>query len=509
MTATPASRLLVDLARGYALAEFYPLVHPTPTQALLAVANTLLAGGEMLTLRVSPEGALAVGSATPRSHHVERFGKRLAEHGVEQVSLRHDVGPDSLGRFLSGVALPCRVARAAGGLPAALAAAGASRVAVDGEWISPSAAEAVLAPRPAEAVAADEVEEPGIELWNAHDMYQQVRNSAERVENEDTAELRRLLRAGTEGERLQVLSRLEFLGQHFFSQGMMDRGIALVQDLRRDAEEMFGRDPATRTLVVLAVHRLANRAVIEELVRLLGRARSEEERAGLRSTLLHVGADAVTPLVRELIAATDVGARRAYRDALVALDHVGVPLLEDMIGDERWFVVRNMVGILGEIRSADAVDHFRRTVEHSDARVRRETILALSKLGGEEAVPLLAKGLNDAEAPLRAAAALGLGLTKLPMAAGPLLTRLPQEDDADVELEIVRALGRIGDPRAVEPLAERARGGGFFSRVPVPLRVAAARALGEVGGDAAGAVLRKLAGDRNAEVSGAAKKALG
>jgi HEAT repeat protein len=262
-------------------------------------------------------------------------------------------------------------------------------------------------------------------------------------------------------------------------------------------------------MVMLAVHRISARPVIEELVQRLGKARSEEERTGLRSTLLHIGADTVSALVRELVGATDVSARRAYRDALVALDHVGVPLLEDMVGDERWFVVRNMVGILGEIRSADAVEHFRRTIEHSDARVRRETVLALSKIGGEEAVPLLAKGLNDAEASLRGAAALGLGLTKLSVAVGPLLNRLPQEGDAEVEVEIVRALGRVGDPRAVPVLAERASGGGFFSRVPSSIRVEATRALGEIGGEPARAVLQRLLRERNPEVRDAAIKALG
>jgi hypothetical protein len=147
---------------------------------------------------------------------------------------------------------------------------------------------------------------------------------------------------------------------------------------------------------MMAMHRIANRGMIEEMVERLGRARTEEVRTALRAALLALGAEVVTPLVRSLVAASDLSARRAYRDALVELDRVGVPLLEDMIGDERWFVVRNMVGILGEIRSADAVDHFARTIRHSDVRVRRETIIALSKVGGEEAVQQLAVGLNDA-----------------------------------------------------------------------------------------------------------------
>ena len=499
--------MLVDLAKAFALSEFYPLTHPTLNQALFTLSEALLTSGELFALRIGPGGVQAGGAVAPRSAHVDRFAGQLREHGVSSVVLRQDVGNESLGRFLSAVALPPRVARAAGGLAAALGAAGASRVCIDGAWVQPGPAMDGVGE--GEDSGGDGGLVSGIQLWSAHDMYEQVRDSAVRVETEDTEELRRLLREGTDSERLQVLGRLEFLAQYCLSHGMMDRGIALVQDLRRDAEEMRARNPHIRSMVMLAIQRVTGRPVIEELVQRLGKARSEEERTGLRSTLLHVGADTVTPLVRELVAATDVSARRAYRDALVALDHVGVPLLEDMIGDERWFVVRNMVGILGEIRSADAIEHFRRTIEHSDARVRRETVLALSKVGGEEAVPLLARGLNDRETPLRTAAALGLGLTKLAVAVGPLLSRLPQESDPEVEVEIVRALGRVGDPRAIPVLAERASGGGFFSRIPSSIRVEAVRALGEIGGEAARPVLQRLLRDRNAEVREAALKALG
>jgi HEAT repeat protein len=500
-TPTAATRQLVDLAKAFALSEFYPLTHPTFTQAVLTLARAVLASGEPLHLRITPGSVLVAGAQGPRSAHVDRLAARLREHGVGTVVLRQDIGAESLGRFLSAVALPPRVARAAGGLAGALSAAGTLRVSIDGAWVQPAATAGVSV----DGGRAD----PGIETWSAHDMYEQVRHSAVRVESENTEELRRLLRDGTDSERLGVLERLEFLIQYCMNRGMMDRGIGLVQDLRRDAEALRGRSPHVRSMVMLAIHRVSARPVVEELVKRLGKARSEEERTGLRSTLLHIGADTVTPLVRELVAATDVSARRAYRDALVALDHVGVPLLEDMVGDQRWFVVRNMVGILGEIRSADAVEHFRRTIEHSDSRVRRETVLALSKVGGEEAVPLLAKGLNDPESALRGAAALGLGLTKLSVAVGPLLNRLPQENDPEVEVEIVRALGRVGDPRAVPVLAERASGGGFFSRVPASIRVEAARALGEIGGDAARAVLQRLLRERNAEVREAAVKALG
>ena len=112
-TPTVPGRMLVDLAKAYALSEFYPLLHPTLTQAVATLSEALLASGEYFHLRLTPAGLTAGGTAAPRSGHVDRFGMRLWEHGVGTVVVRHDIGSDSLSRFLSAVALPPRVARAA------------------------------------------------------------------------------------------------------------------------------------------------------------------------------------------------------------------------------------------------------------------------------------------------------------------------------------------------------------------------------------------------------------
>jgi hypothetical protein len=520
---TAPAKLVVELAKTYALAEFYPPMHPTLVHGLHTVEKLLLSSGHGLSLTITPVGAVTVdGVRAPRSAHVERLGAQLAAHGVESLLVRSEVGEGPLGRFLSAVALPPRVARAAGGLAAAYAAVGGGRISINGSPVraavveepAPGPRDPVDTVEPGDARADGDVTEPveassGIELWSAHEMYEQVRHSAARVESEDLEELRRLLHQGEETDRLQVLNRLEFLGQYLVEHGELNRGLELVQGLCRDAESMRGRNPAARGLVMLAIERIATRPFIDGLVEGLGRARSEDDRASLKATIVHVGASAVTPLVQALIASKDAGSRRAYRDALVALDAVGIELMEDMVGDDRWFVVRNMVGILGETRSADAIEHFSRTIAHSDARVRRETIMALAKVSGEEAVPLLVKGLQDPDAGLRASAALGLGLTKQPAGVAPLLARLADESEPEVEVEIVRALGRIGDARAVRVLAERATGGGWFSRVAAPIRVEAVRALGEIRDGDARAVLQRLLRDRNAEVRQAAVLAVG
>lgn len=501
-----APELIADLAKGFALSEFYPIAHPTLAQALHRLEDDLLALGREVRFDAHDGGlSLGLDRVAPRLPHAGRFAARLAEHGVRTVALRPDVGADSLGRFLSAVTLPPRVARAAGGLPEALGAAGVRGVAVNGAWIAPAHFFVAAAPGAGSGASAD----LGITTWSAQDAYDQVRQTADAADTEDVEELRALLREGSDSERLQVLTRMEFVAQAAVEGGRLDRVVRLMEGLRADAESLAARAPAARAHVMIAIQRLASRTVVEELVGRLGGARTEEERTGLRSTLLHVGADAVMPLLRALTAATDLSARRAYRDALVALDHVGIPLLEDMVGDDRWFVVRNMVGILGEIRSPDALDHFARTVAHADARVRRETIVALPKIGGADAVALLVRGLSDAEPGLRAAAALGLGLLKGPAAVPALLAQLDRETDGDATMEIIRAFGRIGDARAVAVLAEKASAGGWLSRTPAALRAEAVRALGEIGGDEARTTVQRLLRDRSPEVRTAALHAAG
>ncbi|MBV9774556.1 MAG: HEAT repeat domain-containing protein [Gemmatimonadetes bacterium] len=496
--------LILDLAKGYTLSEFYPVTHPTLEQALGKLERDLLALGGELRIDVDPVG-LRVGKewAAWRSAHVTRFATRLAGHGVHSLTLKvESVHADGLGRFLSAAALPPGVVRAAGGFVGALSAAEVKGILVNGVAPEPAAPAAAPAAPRQDGVNFD------VALWSTHQIYELVRQTAVRVETEDLEALRLELLTAGESQRVELVERMRQTAAWTTGQGRLEEVVALVLRLRRDAEEAARRNPAQRAAVMLALQKVASRAVIDELVARLGKARSEEERAGLQSTLLHVGADVVTPLVRALTEAKDMSARRAYRDALVALDKVGIPLLADMIGDERWFVVRNMVNILGEVRSAEALEHFARTIVHPDARVRRETVLALTKLGGEESVPLLLKAVADPDPDIRGTAAMGLGLARVPAAVAPLLLRLGQESNAEAELEIIRALGRLGDPRAVPALAERAGSGGWLSRRPAAQRVEAIRALGAIGGDRVRPVLQGLAGDKSPEVREAVQRAL-
>jgi HEAT repeat protein len=113
-----------------------------------------------------------------------------------------------------------------------------------------------------------------------------------------------------------------------------------------------------------------------------------------------------------------------------------------------------------------------------DAIVRRHAAQALGRMGNETGLPALLDLLGDAVPEVRAQAVDALIL----FAGGALpvlleeVTRQTMERPAGLRLEsAVRALGRVGDERALEPLAAALRSGGTAARA------AAAEALGDLG----------------------------
>jgi HEAT repeat protein len=104
---------------------------------------------------------------------------------------------------------------------------------------------------------------------------------------------------------------------------------------------------------------------------------------------------------------------------------------------------------------------------------------------------------------------LGIGGRKSGALAMPLVVALDEEKDAEVERELILALGRIGSPDAVQALIKFAQPSGrLFGRKPTALRVAAVEALRLAATPAAMGTLQGLAGDPDRQVKAAASAAI-
>ena len=265
-------------------------------------------------------------------------------------------------------------------------------------------------------------------------------------------------------------------------------------------------DPELRRAYTIAVRRLTKPTLIRGIAGLL--PRRPELRDPLHAGFLRLGPDGAEALIDLLTSSDSLTDRRAYLAALVKIRDA-VPTLIHLLGDNRWYVVRNAIDLLGEMRAAEAENALLDVVTHREERVRRSVATALARLGTLRSLQAVEKMATDSVPEVRAHAAQGLGGVKSSRAVGVLSRALDREADPEVQAVILAALGRQATDEAVARLTKAAEPDGrLFKRKPTALRLAAVQALAEANTPAALAALRRLADDKERDIKVAAGRAL-
>ncbi len=181
--------------------------------------------------------------------------------------------------------------------------------------------------------------------------------------------------------------------------------------------------------------------------------------------------------------------------------------------DKRWYVVRNVALVLGNIGGARACQYLEKAVQHADERVRREVIEALVRMDPELANRTLRQALDDASVELRLLTLRALAARRdeetAALAAQRVLNKSFQQREPTEQKEWLVALARIQGDGAMPTFQKLISGFSLFqSSARLRLRALAVTALGEAGGEAASAYLEKLSKDKNERVRDAATKAL-
>ena len=165
--------------------------------------------------------------------------------------------------------------------------------------------------------------------------------------------------------------------------------------------------------------------------------------------------------------------------AAIADARVLTPLMAALASPD-WIVRMHAAKALGRIQDPGAVARLVPLLQDSVKAVREETSTALAAIG-EVALPSLLGALAHGEWMVRLHAVEALGKTRSPEAVAPLLSVLFNDRDRAVREDAVRALGQIGDARAVEFL--------MTAMKEPELRPLAVEALGQIGDRRAVSVL--------------------
>jgi len=136
---------------------------------------------------------------------------------------------------------------------------------------------------------------------------------------------------------------------------------------------------------------------IEEILR-VGNLKDKDDFLRFLS-LLTTGV--IPPLIELLANLNQMKVRRLVCEALVVLGKDHVPILVEVLRDPRWFIIRNIVYVLGKIGDPKSLDGFRGLIHHPHDRVRKEMLQALSRMPQDAVEGIYLAFLNDKEWSIR------------------------------------------------------------------------------------------------------------
>jgi len=223
-----------------------------------------------------------------------------------------------------------------------------------------------------------------------------------------------------------------------------------------------GNDEQRKTAAGI-LKRITEGILLENLLTALWEARDTPAEPVIHSCLHVLAGDLVGPILRVLGGEPRGPMRAMLCDLLVRVSSASVDDLGRYVDDERWYLVRNVVDVLGRLRSPQGVTYLGRLVNHGDYRVRREAIAALATIGTEDAQTALTAFLDDADERIRTRAMQSLDITQAWLAMPRLLALVEQRDFFNrlfalkrVALEVLVRLGARQSLPAIKKIA-RAR----------------------------------------------------
>jgi HEAT repeat protein len=225
-----------------------------------------------------------------------------------------------------------------------------------------------------------------------------------------------------------------------------------------------------------------------------------------------LGEPAVDWLNLVLAESQDKRHRKQIAEAIADLCRANPERLAPWISDPRWFVVRNVVLILGWIGGPQIVSLLRSASRHSDIRVRQDVVAALAAVELRHSRPLLLKLLDNADARIFSAVLhqlsgerdAGTARILLQMLQDPGFEQRPVEEKRAIHLAISSTAG----DEVVSDLEAELHKGNWFAGGPDDQRRSIARILARIGTPLARMVLERGAQSRRAPLRKACEDAL-
>ncbi len=242
-----------------------------------------------------------------------------------------------------------------------------------------------------------------------------------------------------------AIKQLEDMLSYLLLKKDYDLAVLIVQAFHMPA------DPAFKPRMMEAIKKSASRDILTPIIvdmRNYHKGSSEYRSAYLYLSILRREATAI--LLELLAEEANRSARISLLDLVKDLGKNQISLLGEHLADNRWYVVRNIVNILAESQTEEALAHLHKVIDHKNVRIRQEVIKGLVSIGGKKAAELLAKFLKDNDPDIQMMAVRSFADLKeidaedaKPLKAFLQHRRLKKKEQK-LTVEAIKTLGMIG-----------------------------------------------------------------
>jgi len=136
----------------------------------------------------------------------------------------------------------------------------------------------------------------------------------------------------------------------------------------------------------------------------------------------------ISPMTEMLSNLEQMKNRRVVCDALAVIARDNLEAVLKKLQDDNWYIVRNIVYVLGRIGDARVISHLKRIKDHREPKVRKEIIHTLSEIKSDEAKNMIVSYLNDSDNTVRVSALKRISFMELRKALPDILRIISSEE---------------------------------------------------------------------------------
>jgi hypothetical protein len=274
-----------------------------------------------------------------------------------------------------------------------------------------------------------------------------------------------------------VIARQQQAFSELLASGRFVVAAQIVESLRNVATSADNTEQV-REVAIRCLDGLREADTLGAIVDILGEVKSAAIPSVHRLIEL-LGPQAIHELLLVLGEESNLARRRQIFDLLVSLGSAVVPAALALLDDSRWYMTRNILGLLRRVGEGISLERVGKGLRHDDPRVRAEAVKCLPALANQISPELAEELIGDPDARVAELAVKTFGSSRIRAAGAPMAELLRRADplgrQKNLRLVALQALGEIGDPAILPMISHYFRS--WFGLVSIEERHAAFESL--------------------------------